>query len=247
MEQAPGIWTEKYDVNVYDADINGRLKITALCNYLQNTAWRHYSEIEKVKGAMLKSGHIWAMMRLEVEIYKTAAWGNKLTVETWSKNVGKVSAFRDYDVTDENGIRIAAATTTWVVIDPVTKKIQPLKSVAEKWPEQKDKSAIGREAGKVEAVLNPVASAEYKVKFGEFDVNRHVNNVSYIDWMNETLTKEYLETHEVKSLLINFMEEAEYGGRVTAVLEKKDENTFACAVIKKESGKEAARGRFVFK
>jgi len=247
MAQAPGIWTEKYDVNVYDADINGRLKITSLCNYLQNTAWRHYSEIEKAKGAMLQSGHIWAMMRLEAEIYKTAAWENKLTVETWSKSIGKVSAFRDYNVTDENGACIAAATTTWVVIDPVTKKIQPLKSVAEKWPEQKDKSAIGREAGKAEAVLNPSVSSEFKVKFSEFDVNRHVNNVSYIDWMNETFTKEYLETHEIKTILINFMEEAEYGGTISAVMEQKAENTFACAVIKKESGKEAARGRFTFK
>ncbi len=247
MGQAPGTWSESYNVNVYDADINGRLKITALCNYLQNTAWLHYREIERINGAMLMDNHIWAMIRLEAEIYRTAYWGDKLTVLTWSRNVGKMSAFRDYEVSDSTGEKIAAATTTWVVIDPVTKEIQPLKSVSDKWPEQILKSAIGRDAGKAKAVLIPTASAEFKVKFSEFDVNGHVNNVSFIDWMNESISKEYLEAHEIENLRVNFLEEVEYNGYIKAIAEKKNRNSFACSVIKKECGKEAARGYFAFR
>lgn len=246
MSESIGIWAESYNVNVYDADINGRLKITALCNYIQNTAWLHYREIEKIKGAMLKKGHIWAMIRLEAVIYSTAHWGDCLKVMTWSRNVGKLSAFRDYEVSDSKGKRIAGATSTWVVIEPLTKEIQSLKGVSDKWPEQREQSALGRDAGKAPGVVNPSSSVEFKVRFGEFDVNRHVNNVTYIDWMNESLSRDYLENHELRSMKINFLEEVQYNGHVTVLTEEKAHNSFACSVFNKETGKESARGLFTF-
>ena len=52
------------------------------------------------------------------------------------------------------------------------------------------------------------------VTYGELDLNGHVNNVRYIEWILNHLPRDFHGTHRLMELEINFLGEALYGQTV---------------------------------
>ena len=131
---APELWKQKYEIKVYESDALGRSSFPALCDYIQDMAWRHYTNVEKALGNLLPSGQVWLMTRLEVEVINLPKWQDIIEVETWSRGIEKFYAFRDFVITGNDGKEAAKGTTTWVVLDTVNNKIARLTELASKWP-----------------------------------------------------------------------------------------------------------------
>jgi medium-chain acyl-[acyl-carrier-protein] hydrolase len=249
MAEAPKIWKDTYNVKVYEADAKGRANVTALANYLQNSAWNHYNEVEKALGELLPPGCIWLMTRLEIQIYSMPKWAGDVCVETWSRGIEKLMAFRDYIIYGEDGKTAAKATASWVVVDVEKRRIQKLDGLSKKWPSNSEKSALRKSADRIQELKNIVEGRFFSVKYSDLDLNRHVNNVKYIQWIMDGYEMAFIEGNEIEKFEINFLGEANYGDDLAVNAEKISDAplVFLHNIIRKNDAKEICRARISYK
>lgn len=57
-------------------------------------------------------------------------------------------------------------------------------------------------------------SKRFKVAYSQVDINGHMNNAKYLDCMDDVLGKEYLASHALKTLEVEFKSEIKYGASV---------------------------------
>jgi len=244
----PSEWKEKYEVKVYESDNLERGGLVTLFNYFQNSAWSHYHRVDRVRGPFLTKNQIWAMTRVEIRLIRPAKWQEVVEVETWSRGLEKLMAFRDFIIRDAAAETIAAGTATWVVIDLESKRIQRLTKIADKWPSKPDVFSINKNAEKVDAPANPEYGEPFRVRYSDMDLNHHVNSSRYIQWMLDSFGREFLEEHEIKKAEINYMEEAMPGEEVfTGTARTSDAPlVFLANMTRKGDNKEICRARFTF-
>src|SRR5690242_5321311 len=111
------VWRDHYDIKVYEADASGRASMAAIANYVQNSAARHYTFLDRERGPFLPETQIWIMSRMELQVLTVPRWQDDVTLETWSRGVDKISAIREFRLLDKTGEPIVLGTTLWVVID----------------------------------------------------------------------------------------------------------------------------------
>lgn len=249
MAEAPKEGIEVYNVKVYEADAKGRANIASIANYFQNSAWRHYTSVEKALGRLIPGDSIWMMIRLEIAIKEIPRWGEDIKLVTWSRGIEKLMAYRDFIITDYEGNEKAKGTASWVVVDVKNRKIQKLDKLAEQWPSIKDRSALGRDAEKIRELDNFVAGKYFSVRYSDLDVNRHVNNVKYIEWIMDGYSMEFIEENEINKFEINFTGEAAFGEDVAVNAERLSEKplVYLHNIVRKSDGKEICRARISYK
>ncbi len=244
----PYEWKEKYEVKVYESDNLERGGLVTLFNYFQNTAWSHYNHVNKVRGPFLSKNQIWAMTRVEVHLNRPAKWQEVVEVETWSRGLERMTAYRDFLIRDEANERIAAGTSTWVVIDLESRRIQRLTEIADKWPSKPGVFSIDKNADKVDPPIAPTSGEAFRIKYSDMDLNHHVNSSRYIQWMLDSFGREFLEKHQVEKAAINYLDEAMSGEEVFAGCEKisDDPLVYVTNVVRKNDSKEICRARLTF-
>jgi len=247
-DEVPREWKEKYEVKVYESDNLERGGLVTLFNYFQNTAWSHYSRVDKVLGPFLAKNQIWAMTRVEIHLTRPARWQEVVEVETWSRGIEKLMAFRDFVISDSHGEKIAAGTATWVVLDLESKRIQRLTALTEKWPSKPGVLSIGKSAEKVDSPANPAYGEAFRVQYSDMDLNRHVNSSRYVQWMLDSFGREFLERNEVGRAEINFLDEAMPGDEIYTGREQVSDTppVFLANVSRKGDSREICRARFAF-
>ena len=247
MNTAPGEWKEKYKVKVYEADNLGRAGIVPLFDFFQDIAWCHYSRVEEARGPFLTSSQIWAMTRVEFHLERPAMWKEEVELETWSRGIEKLTAYRDFIIRDKDGGKIGAGTATWVVLDLQTKRIQKLSEISRKWPSKPDTYSIDKNADKVTSPKNADYSEPFKVSYSDMDVNQHVNSGRYIQWMLDDFGRDFLEKNSVNILKVNYADEAMPGDELLAGREDKGNGLWYAHIVRKGSLKEVCRAEIQWK
>ena len=249
MNSVPAEWKDKYEVKVYESDNLERGGVITLFNYFQNSAWNHYNRVDRVRGPFLSKSQIWAMTRAEVHLERPARWQEIVEVETWSRGMDKLMAFRDFVIRDAGGKAIAAGTATWVVLDLENKRMQRLSEIAERWPAKPDVFSIHKNADKVDSPASPEYCEAFMVKYSDIDLNHHVNSSRYLQWMLDSFGRDFLERYETSKFEINYLDEAMPGDEVFTGSQKISDTPpiFLANVTRENGNKELCRSRLTFR
>lgn len=207
----PAAWKETYRVRSYETDPTGRASTAAVCNYLQEAAANHAYSLRLSVEHFRERPLTWMLGRLRVLVETYPRWRDEVTVETWPSGVDRLLATRDFLIFDGDGRTIGRATTGWMLID--LERRRPVRM-----PEAVTALALldrNRAAEDASATLPaPAAGAaehHVRVEYNDLDVNKHVNNVRYIEWALEGLTAERRDAHDLAELDVHFRAEAVYG------------------------------------
>ncbi len=240
------VWQDRYDIKVYEADAQGRASITAVANYVQNSAARHYTFLDRERGPFLPSICIWAMTRLELQVLTIPRWQGEVTLETWSRGVDKISAVREFRLLNKRGEPVVLGTSLWVVIDRVSRRLQRLNGLSPKWPSLATRTFLNKTPEKVQELVNPSWSQVFRAGYSDVDLNRHVNNVKYLEWMIDAYPQQFLESRDVKSVELNFLDSASAGDQILVGTEQVSNSTYLNTVIRMRDKREICRGRLEF-
>ena len=98
---------------------------------------------------------------------------------------------------------------------------------------------------KLQDLDDPSFTREFRVRYHDIDINRHVNNVNYLEWALETVPEAILTTSSLRELNLSFMGEAHFGD--TVVSQAQSVNSTGVAFIHhlfcKDSGESLCRAR----
>ena len=203
------IWEEKYKVKIYDVGFDGRLKLASLFNYLQEVATNHANAIGIGKESLEAGQFYWVLSRMHVEIYDTPKFTDQVRVVTWPKTIDKIYAIRDFEVYGNDGQIIANGTSSWLILDAVTLKPQRPKVLADGF-KTVAMSAIKEVAKKIKPLKEVTVSHIQRAHYSHIDVNNHVNNAKYIEWICDVFDGRFFKLKAIKDIEINYVSQVKW-------------------------------------
>jgi acyl-ACP thioesterase len=240
------IWQETLPVRFGAIDRSDRLTLSAVFQFFQEAAISHAENLGVGREDMAKTGQVWILSRMSVLVDRRPNYRETITVRTWPRGGEKLFAIRDFDILGKNGSAAVSARSAWVILD--MEKRRPLRpqSVMDALPQNEGINALPPDcAGPsgLEERGNLQKAGERAALYTDIDYNGHVNNVRYIQWIEDTLGPQVLESAEKMRLDINYMNEI-LAGEAVEILYAPIENeklSFAFEGRKKESGQPAFR------
>ncbi|KAM7279103.1 hypothetical protein ACFE04_006237 [Oxalis oulophora] len=209
----------KQTVVVRSSEVGADKNATIECilNLLQETAINHLrtsglvGDGFGVTPGMLKNDLIWIVTKLSVEIDSYPTWDEVLEVDTWLRPSGKNGVQKDWTIKNlVTGQILGRATSNWMMMNEKTRRLSkiPEEVKAEISPfflERKEDESAQK---KIEKLANAIyINKNLKPKRSDIDMNHHVNNVKYANWMLEAIPETILEECQLSSITLEFRRE----------------------------------------
>jgi acyl-ACP thioesterase len=199
----------------YDVSLNGQTKFYTLCNILLDSAAVHANKYQFGYHDMQKENVYWVLSRFHIIMHEYPRMDDQVKVETWPKGVNKLFFMRDYRILSEDGRLLTTATTAWLVLDGNTGRP---KKMEENYNlhhfHVNDFHAIEPVPDKLPGITEPDRQTPVTARYSDLDINKHVNAVKYIEWVQDCYPQELYETQNVKEFQINYQAETRYGEKV---------------------------------
>ena len=200
------VYTTRYFVSTLHSDCFGQCKPSALLRFAQDAAGEHCVLLGTDWNSMAKHRYFWAVVRQRMEITRLPKDGETVTVKTWPMPTTRVAYPRATEGFDEAGNSLFKIISLWVIMDMDTRAmVLPGKSGIDV-----PGTSFGTEL-KAPGGLPAFEGSEdmhRTVTFSDLDVNGHMNNTRYLDWICDLLPAAFHKDHPMKAVSICYMSEA---------------------------------------
>jgi len=244
-------YEKKYVIPVYDIGADGRLSPHSLFNYLQDIASEHAVKLRFGKDDLMKENRFWVLSRIAADIKMWPGWEETIIVKTWPRGTEKLFALRDFRVSYQDGREMASASSSWLVVDRDSRRVQRpdslLTSFNADFPVD---SSLGRNAVKLEPLGEEVKTGKpFRVKLSDLDINLHTNNTGYIKWISDSYDLEFRLSNVPVSVELNYLAESRWDDELTVhTVQDKDHPGIYChSVYRSVDNTELCRARIEWK
>ena len=200
------IYRQKFHIDPVAVDCFGRLKPSMLLLYAQEVAGHHSDLLSFTYDALASRGLFWAIIRNRVSITHLPREHEDITIETWPMPTTRTAYPRSTIAYDADGNELFRSVSLWVLMDRENRSmILPGKSGV-----QLEGTLRGLELAPPRSLApRPLGSCSRRqVLFSDLDVNGHMNNTRYLDWLMDLLPSDFHRTHSVKDFTLCYMNEA---------------------------------------
>jgi medium-chain acyl-[acyl-carrier-protein] hydrolase len=235
-------YTKKFPLYTFDVDAEGKAHLPVLLNFLQEVARDHAALLKVSIFDLLDRGLTWILSRYHIRVSRYPSMGDEVEITTWPSGKNGVFALRDFEARDGSGRLLLEATTSWLVITVEGK--QPIKMDTLFLDDNiTRKRAIDDPFERLEAPARADFEASFRVLRRDLDFNRHVNNVSYIQWAIEGMPEEVLRSKRPFEVEIVYKAETLYGDDVLTRVEfpPPGGSEYRHAIVNRLTGVELAR------
>ncbi len=156
-----------------------------------------------IRGAGLKEmldseGRTWMILRTRMTIAKYAAWRDAYRIETWCQKGFKLYCPRLVRAFDASGDLLFSSENLWIIMNMRNMRPERPQYIEERLPEVTDRSLLfNPDFGHFPSEENfngrVFSDERIHIDYYDYDYNRHVNNLSYINWMMSSFPPEFLD------------------------------------------------------
>ncbi|CAN1331355.1 Palmitoyl-acyl carrier protein thioesterase, chloroplastic [Linum perenne] len=214
------VFRQNFSIRSYEIGADRSASIETLMNHLQETALNHVKTAGLLGdgfGAtpeMSKKNLIWVVTRMQVLVDRYPTWGDVVQVDTWVTGSGKNGMRRDWLIRDcKTGEILTRASSVWVMMNKLTRRLSKIPEEVRAEIEPyflKSDPVVPEDSRKLLKLDDNTADHIRKglsPRWNDLDVNQHVNNVKYINWILESAPPEILESHELCSMTLEYRRE----------------------------------------
>ena len=200
------VWIENCVVRFGAIDKSDTMTLDAALNFFQEAAISHAENLGVGRKAMAQTNQVWILSRMSLQIDRRPQYGETIIVRTWPRGGEKLFALRDYDIRDSADIPVVRARSCWIIID--IEKRRPLRpqSIMDNLPRNEGLDSLPA-ALSLDARSSLQKTLERRALYSDVDYNGHVNNVSYIRWIEDSVDPALLEQAKQMRLDINYLNE----------------------------------------
>lgn len=200
----------KKDITVENGDVNNDhiLKLSALLRYAQEISGNHSDLLGFDWDTLAEKGLFWAVLRHRVVIHRLPAAGETLHLETWPMPATRAAYPRAVRALDKEGNILFETVALWVLMNTENRTMV--------LPGKSGVNVPGILRGDEPASpgsLPPGAyenAASWTVGPQDLDINNHVNNAKYLDYV-EALAN----NRSVRGFTVCYLAEALLGQEIT--------------------------------
>ncbi|KAK3415215.1 hypothetical protein EUGRSUZ_H00771 [Eucalyptus grandis] len=181
------------------------------CNHIQSLGFS--TDGFGMSSTMRKMNLVWVTARMHIEIYKYPAWNDVVEIETWFHKEDRIGTRQDWILKDyANGQVIGRATSKRVMMNQETRRLQK---------------------------VNDDILDEYLIfcQRESSSSNQHVNNVTYIGWVLESMPREIIDSYELQTITLDYRRECQHDNVVDSLSSHEpDENLEAISQLNGTNG-----------
>jgi len=241
----PNVWEETYQIRTYEVDCRNRLSILSMFNFMQDAASKHAQALGVSVHRLLSENYTWLLSRLKIKIVSYPGINDRIQIATWPSGTQRLFALRDFEFRDGSDQVIAAAVSAWLVIDVQRRRPVRILPFVDRLKPLEGHHVLPDTLEKLPELKNRTYEKKFIARYGDLDVNQHVNNVSLVEWVVEGVPSSLLNTSAPVQLEINFLAEAFYEDCILVAchLRDPDNTVFHHSLTRQADGRELARAR----
>lgn len=213
---------EDFKIRATEIDLDQKATLPAICNLLQEVAGNHAQQLQFDITDLQEDKLTWVLHRLCVKMDRYPEWRETITIQTWPSSGDGLRAYRDFLILDSDRNTIGKSLSYWLMMN--IKSRRPTR-IPEKILEMAPKNiehVLPITNGNFADIKNPDATQSFEVRKTDLDLNKHVNNVRYIEWALSCLP----ENSEVREIDIKFMAESVWGDTDIAEIQSNNDGSF---------------------
>ncbi len=241
----PNIWKETYRIRSYEVDCRHRLSVLSIFNFMQEAASRHAEALGVSIQQLLSENYTWLLSRLKIKIESFPSWKDQVRVSTWPSGAQRLFALRDFELKNYDDQAVAAAVSAWLVLDVQKRRPVQIGPFVERLRPLEGEHILPDTLDKLPGLEFRTYEKRFVVRYRDLDINQHVNNVSFVEWLMESVPARVLNTSMLAELEINFLAEAFYEDHILSASHPQDsqKTIFHHSLIRQQDGRELVRAR----
>jgi medium-chain acyl-[acyl-carrier-protein] hydrolase len=199
-------------IRAAEVDFRNKLKLSSLFLLMQETAIRHVDQYHIGIDYLAEHNCFWVLSRVKLHMQELPASESKITINTWPTGSDMLFAVRDFAFCNKDNNLIGRATSSWLILDKHSHRPQRHDMLSHLEYPAMDKLFDGH-APKLTPHASMTLSHSQTARYCNIDLNGHVNNAMYVDWMFDTLTETEIPLVPF-TFTINFNKETRWGQTV---------------------------------
>ncbi|MBQ7780378.1 MAG: hypothetical protein IJ404_07795 [Clostridia bacterium] len=226
------LWQKEYYLRASDFDKFSKIKLSSVLDLFQDAAGQHAEALGVGFEAMLAHSYLWVLVRIKLQIISQPERYQKVLVKTWPLAPHRLNYRREYCIENEAGEKLIVGSSEWVIINSEKRTLVSdpdlYPFVDNFYPEMNFEPRLMRVRD-----FDPTDGA-YTVTpgFCELDVNNHVNNTKYANYVIDALSPD--GDFDVDLFQIDFRKEVVRGSKLSVY--HKSEGDLILAKGQNESG-----------
>ena len=201
------------------ADMNGHIKLPdVILLSLQVSGMQSIELGVSVKAILEDYNLVWIITDYDIEVARLPRFAEEITIETEALSYNRLFCYRRFTIYDEAGQELIHMMATFVLMDRDSRKVHAVEpEIVAPYQSEFNKKLI--RGPKYESLEEPF-SKDYHVRFYDLDMNGHVNNSKYLDWIFEVMGADFLTHYIPKKINLKYVKEVRPGGVITSAVER---------------------------
>lgn len=202
-------YLHNYNVILDNMDMEEyRLRPISAIMYVQDAFARYCATKKMAAYDLFPKNLLWVLGEFNIEFTKLMPfWSEEIRVEIWISEISKLKVYTDFAIYNKTDI-FAKGCGCWFLLNQQTKRPVKTDIVSENF-ELCSELAVGnhKKISLIE-IKEEVGRIVHKNSLSDIDFNNHVNNKSYINIAEATVSQEFKKHHSLKKLYIKFCKES---------------------------------------
>jgi len=179
---------KRFPLASYDVDFESKATLQALMRFMDDIAWEHARELGLGFGELAHQDLAWVIARLKIEIDEYPRWGDTIR-------------------------ELARAATASVLINQISRRPHRADNMFNRILDPQER-AFDENLKKLPSADNGKMRCTVEVRYSDLDLNGHVNNVKYMEWLLDSYPLAFHRENRLVAVEVNFISEALYGDTV---------------------------------
>ncbi len=196
---------KEYKIDNYHVNALGELKLQSLLLFLQDMADVH-SSLANIGVEFCKKNNIaWVLANSHLVIERMPRANETITIISWPFSIRRIGSKREYLIKCGEEVLIRASYL-WICLDMIKKRpVSMLDYVTADYAHEE--VVLETSFKKIARPEEMTKSMSFPVLFSDLDINNHVNNAVYPIWALDSLGADWLQSHTLKELELQYKEE----------------------------------------
>ena len=202
------------------ADMNGHIKLPDVILLSLQVSGMQSIELGVSDKTILEEHNlVWIITDYDIEVVRLPRFAEEITIETEALSYNRLFCYRRFTIYDETGQELIHMMATFVLMDRDSRRVHVVEpEIVAPYQSDFDKKLI---RGPKYESLNESISKDYHVRFYDLDMNGHVNNSKYLDWIFEVMGADFLTKYIPKKINLKYVKEVRPGGMIASAYELK--------------------------
>jgi acyl-ACP thioesterase len=193
-------YSGNYTIRTSELVRDKRLSVPAMISLMQEASMQNVIELKASVWDMEKDGISWVLLRKKITIHQYPILGETIRIVTYPSYFDRVFAYRDYKIYSNTGQLIVKASSTWTLLNTVSRKLQKIPDIFLKMKAPEDEEILIPPDSKITRPEKVEFSKEFRIGWYDIDWNNHVNNVYLLKTIIESTPNYILKANRIKEI-----------------------------------------------